>query len=214
MFIWLYFLPGTVSLSVFSCSLPCSSSLSSPILFNSLCLSVRVWFSLQCSHFSVFLYSSLFSPSVFLHCSLYHFLFSSLCLTLFLYLLSLLHLPPWASLVAQLVKNLPPMQETWVGSLSWKDPLEKGKATHSSILAWRIPWTIQSMGLQRVRYDWATFTSLHFTLHFLLLSHIHSLSAIICQSLSAIISPVFLCVPHSFVLICLCLFICHISVIL
>ena len=45
----------------------------------------------------------------------------------------------WASLVAQLVKNLPAMWETWVRSLSWEDPLEKGKATHSSILAWRIP---------------------------------------------------------------------------
>jgi len=48
----------------------------------------------------------------------------------------------WASLVVQLVKNLPAMQETWVQSLGWKDPLEKGKATHSSILAWRIPWTV------------------------------------------------------------------------
>ena len=48
----------------------------------------------------------------------------------------------WASVVAQLVKNLPAMQETWVQSLSCKDPLEKGKATHSSILAWRIPWTL------------------------------------------------------------------------
>ena len=47
----------------------------------------------------------------------------------------------WASLVAQLVKNLPAMQETWVQFLGWEDPLEKGKATHSSILAWRIPWT-------------------------------------------------------------------------
>ena len=46
----------------------------------------------------------------------------------------------WASLVAQLVKNLPAMQETWVRSLRWKDPLEKGKTTHSSILAWRILW--------------------------------------------------------------------------
>ena len=58
----------------------------------------------------------------------------------------------WASLVAQLVKNLPAMRETWIESLGWKDPLEKGKATHSSILAWRIPW-IQSMGSQRVRHD-------------------------------------------------------------
>ena len=45
----------------------------------------------------------------------------------------------WASLVAQLVKNPPSMQETWVQSLGWEDPLEKGKATHSSIMAWRIP---------------------------------------------------------------------------
>ena len=48
----------------------------------------------------------------------------------------------WASLVDQLVKNLPAVWETWVGSLGWEDPLEKGMATHSSILAWRIPWTV------------------------------------------------------------------------
>ena len=48
----------------------------------------------------------------------------------------------WASLVALLVKNLPAMWETWVRSLVWENPLKKGKATHSSILAWRIPWTI------------------------------------------------------------------------
>ena len=47
----------------------------------------------------------------------------------------------WASLMAQLVKNLPAMWKTWVRSLGWEDPLEKGKATHSRILAWRIPWT-------------------------------------------------------------------------
>ena len=47
----------------------------------------------------------------------------------------------WASLVAQLVKNPPAMQETWVQSLCWEDPLDKGKATPSRILAWRIPWT-------------------------------------------------------------------------
>ena len=47
----------------------------------------------------------------------------------------------WASLVAQLVKNLPAMQ-TWVQPLGWEDPLEKGNVTHSSILAWRIPWTV------------------------------------------------------------------------
>ena len=48
----------------------------------------------------------------------------------------------WASLVAQLVKNLPAMQETWVRSLGWDNPLEKGTVTHSSILTWRIPWTL------------------------------------------------------------------------
>ena len=62
----------------------------------------------------------------------------------------------WASLVAQLVENLPAVQETWVWSLGWEDPLEKGKATHFSILAWRIPWTVYSMGSQRVRHSWAT----------------------------------------------------------
>ena len=63
-----------------------------------------------------------------------------------------------ASLVAQTVKNMPAVQETWVRSLGWGGPLEKGMATHSSILAWRIPWSeesggLESMGLQRVRYD-------------------------------------------------------------
>ena len=63
-----------------------------------------------------------------------------------------------ASLVAQTVQRLPAMQETWVRSLGQEDPLEKEMATHSSILAWRIPWTeepgrLQSMGLQRVRHD-------------------------------------------------------------
>ena len=48
----------------------------------------------------------------------------------------------WDSLVSQLLKNLPAMRKTWVRSLGWEDPLEKGKATYSSILAWRIPWTL------------------------------------------------------------------------
>ena len=69
------------------------------------------------------------------------------------------------SLVAQRVKNLPTMQETWVQSLAWEDSLEKGMATHSGIVAWRIPWTeepggVQSMGSQRVRHNWATNTLL------------------------------------------------------
>ena len=63
------------------------------------------------------------------------------------------------SLVAQTVKRLPTMQETWVRSLGWGDPLEKEMAPHSSTLAWKIPWReehgrlLQSMGLQRVRHD-------------------------------------------------------------
>ena len=48
----------------------------------------------------------------------------------------------WASLGAQLAKNPPAMLETWIPSLGWEDPLEKGKVTHSSILAWRIPWNV------------------------------------------------------------------------
>ena len=59
----------------------------------------------------------------------------------------------WASLVAGLVKNPPAMQKTWVRSLGWEDSLEKGKATHSSILAWKIPWTIQPMGSQRIGHN-------------------------------------------------------------
>ena len=60
------------------------------------------------------------------------------------------HQYSWASLVAQLVKNLPAMWEIWVQYLGWEEPLEKGKATHSSNLARRIPWTVWSMGSQRV----------------------------------------------------------------
>ena len=54
----------------------------------------------------------------------------------------------WLVMVAQLVKNPPAVRETWLPSLGCEDPLEKGTATHSSILAWRIPWTVQSMGSQ------------------------------------------------------------------
>ena len=73
----------------------------------------------------------------------------------------------WASLVVPSVKNLPAMRETWVWSLGWEDPLEKGMATHSSILAWRIPmdrgaWRAAVMGSQRVGHSWATFTFFHF----------------------------------------------------
>ena len=67
--------------------------------------------------------------------------------------------------MTQTVKHLFAVQETWVRSLGWEDPLEKEMAAPSSILAWEIPWTVEpgrllSMGSQRVRHDWAT--SLHF----------------------------------------------------
>ena len=55
-----------------------------------------------------------------------------------------------SKIVAQLVKNPSAMQETWVQSLGWEDPLEKGEAMYARILAWRIPWTVQSVGSQRV----------------------------------------------------------------
>ena len=71
--------------------------------------------------------------------------------------------PLCSFLVAQTVKNLPAMQETWIWSLGWKDPLEKEMATHSSILAWRIQWIeksdgLLSMGSQSTGHDWATST--------------------------------------------------------
>ena len=73
----------------------------------------------------------------------------------------------WDSLLAQLVKNPPAMQETWVQSLGWEDPLEKGTTPCSSILAWRIPWTIQgckesdttewlSFSLSHIAYSWSS----------------------------------------------------------
>ena len=91
------------------------------------------------------------------------------CSVVFFYMLSGTHLLPpggyklllssWhfkASLIAQLVKNPPAMREIWIQSLGWEDPLEKRKATHSSVQAWKIPWTIQSIGSQRVGHHWAS----------------------------------------------------------
>ena len=63
----------------------------------------------------------------------------------------------WASLVVQLVKNSPTMWEIWVQSLGWEDPLEKGKATHSSILAWRNPWIVHG-----VTKSWTKLNNFHF----------------------------------------------------
>ena len=65
--------------------------------------------------------------------------------------------PHWASLVAQLVKNPPAMWETCVRSLGWEVPLEKGMATHSSILAWKIPWTILWGPKESDTTEWALF---------------------------------------------------------
>ena len=75
-----------------------------------------------------------------------------------------------ASLVAQQLKCMPPMRETWVQPLGREDPLEKEMVTHSSILAWRIPWTekpsrLQSTGSQRVGHDRATSLSLSFSFY-------------------------------------------------
>ena len=89
--------------------------------------------------------------------------------------------------MAQRLKGLPAMQETWVWSLGWEDTLEKEMATHSSILAWRIPWMeepggLQSTGLQRVRRDFI-FTFLSLSYHFTRL-HIYALIYDICFSLS------------------------------
>ena len=71
----------------------------------------------------------------------------------FLYAVEVIYAYLRASLVTQMVKNLPAMQETQVLSLGQEDALEKGMATQVSILAWRIPWTKESMGWQRVRHD-------------------------------------------------------------
>ena len=93
----------------------------------------------------------------------------------------------WAELVAQLVKNSPVMQEIPVQFLGQEDPLEKGTATHSSILGWRIPWTVYSMGSQRVRHDWVTHFSFPFTE---------------CSSLFYTVGPSCLSVLHTGVCIC------------
>ena len=87
--------------------------------------------------------------------------------------------PVWASLVTQMVNNLPAMQETWVPSLGQEDPLEKGMEIHSGILAWRIPWTeepagLQSLGSQRVGHYWVTFTITNPVWSHLNLSHLKS----------------------------------------
>ena len=90
------------------------------------------------------------------------------------------------NLVAQRLKCLPAMQETWVRSLGWEVPLEKEMATHSSILAWRIPWTeessgLQSTGSQRVGHDWVTLLTFQLYLLFLLFLLFFNWSIIVLQ---------------------------------
>ena len=87
-----------------------------------------------------------------------------------------------------MVKNLLAMQETRVQSLGWEDPLEKGTAIHSSILAWRIPWTekpcgLQSVGLQRARHDWATSTCTLINSWFMILVTLYLLQGRVGQRL-------------------------------
>ena len=91
-----------------------------------------------------------------------------------------------ASLEALMVKSLPIVQETQVWSLAWELPLEKEMAHHSSILAWKIPWTeepgrLQSIGSQRVGHDWATSLSLSFTFYFRLIEQNFSFPLFLCE---------------------------------
>ena len=92
--------------------------------------------------------------------------------------------------MTQMVKHLPTMQETWVQSLDWEDLLEKEMATHSSTLAWKIPWTeepgrLQSMGSQRVGHDRATSLSLFSSLSYICL-HLHFIREMSAMSISAV----------------------------
>ena len=89
----------------------------------------------------------------------------------------------WTPLMVQIVKNPPAMWETWVRSLGWEDPLEKGTATHSSILAWRIPQTeesggLQSMGSQRVGHNWVAFNFTTISAIWLYAKHLRPLSSL------------------------------------
>jgi len=115
----------------------------------------RIFLHLFCSSLvslmTVFSFYSYISCTYFVRIILKHFVWGSV------------NVNGTVSLVAHIIKNLPAMKETWVPSLSQEDSLEKGMATHSSILAWWIPWTeepgrLQSMGSQRVGHNWATNT--------------------------------------------------------
>ena len=93
-----------------------------------------------------------------------------------------------ASLIAQLVKNLPAKWETWVRSLGWEDLLEKGKAAHSSILAWRIPWTLD----HRVSKSWTWLRNLHFHLLYFSCTNIYDDLCVLPESAIDIFIALFL----------------------
>ena len=109
--------------------------------------------------------------------------------------LSLATVSQRSSLVAQTVKSLLAVQETRVRSLGWEDPMEKEMATHSSILAWKIPWMeefgrLQSMGSQRVRHDWAT------SLFTLMTTDIQLFMYLLEICISSLIKCLFRCFDH------------------
>ena len=122
-------------------------------------------------HFAFPWLHMMWSVFSYVYLSSVYLLWGGFCLRFLAYLLIwLFELPS-----AQLVKNSPAMQETPVWFLGQEDPLEKGKATYSSILVWRITWTIQSMGSQRVSNDWMTFTFTCFSHCWVLKSSLHIL---------------------------------------
>ena len=122
------------------------------------------WIGLTFSHLISFVthcFTNLLSPTKDPKLSSTDVLFLRILWGGWVYLLFFCQGSSHTSRVAQMVKNLPAMQETQVQSLGWEDPLEKGVAAHSSILAWEIPWTeepgrLQSMGLKRVGQDLGT----------------------------------------------------------
>ena len=98
----------------------------------------------------------------------------------------------WASLVAQMVENLPAMPETQIWSLGWEDPLEKEMATDSSILAWRIPWIedpggLQVLGSQRVGHDWVTRSFTSSLIHLCVYAQVLYAKTLLCLLLSYIL---------------------------
>ena len=118
----------------------------------------RIWNILHIKEYEAYHPEDLLG--IFLTISRFTTIWEEIRIKFLIYITASFHGFPWRS---QTVKNLPAMQETWVWSLHWEDPLEKGMATHSSILAWRAPRTEEPVGLQytgsqRVKLYWATFT--------------------------------------------------------